>query len=380
MKRKGIRRSFPLVLVLGVLLLCTGLIGLTSVPDRFQYAFLPPAEKDTSLLLARVEKVRTALGDAVPALALHGQTCGEALSAGEASQNGVTVYAVGPNWNEVCPRRFLSGRPISGPEAENGAAVVVLDEKTAFAFFADRDPVGQTVKLGSKELTVVGVAAHSRGYGDRDAYAAWVPLGLASDWDLLVLSAPAKGGAAMLTTFRTAAEEAFGSGTLISLPKEKMRATVILRWTAVIFLVMLLVQAARWLGGFWRVQAARVGEERKRSYAGRLVPKTILYIAPAVLLTALAVGAGYLAALLVTDPARVFPEWVPESLGDFSKWTAWFWNLISESSLPVRLQTPEMASVRFFGGLIRWGALLSLLGAVLSTVRRKIRTRLSERT
>ena len=46
MKRK-FRISF--VLLLGILLLGAGLIGLTTVPDLMQYAFLPSAEQGSSL-------------------------------------------------------------------------------------------------------------------------------------------------------------------------------------------------------------------------------------------------------------------------------------------------------------------------------------------
>ena len=91
----------------------------------------------------------------------------------------------------------------------------------------------------------------------------------------------------------------------------------------------------------------------------------------AMLLTGLTVAAGYGIAVLAVEPIRFFPNWVPESLGDFSAWVSRFWDLTAEAARPVSLQTPELAEICFWEGFVRWGLLLALLGTVRLCVRRK---------
>ena len=355
------RKRIPLVLAAGILMLAAGLIGLQSVPEAEQYAFLP-AEEKTADTLNRLETARTALADAFPRLTLHGMKNGVTLTAGGIFQNDVCLYLTGPGWSDVYPRRMISGRPIAGADAENGAKIIVLDEATAFKFFGEKDAVGKTVTLDGQTLEVVGVAVHSRRIGETGTQAAWVPLGTVNDPELMTLSAVDPAGSRMTTLFRNAAAEAFGSGTGISLAKEKTRATMIVRWVIIIAGVWLLRWAVGRLGGSWRKRAAQVREEQKKRYAARLIPWAARELMPAMIATAAVIGAGALLAIFAVEPAYVFPEWIPESLGDFSKWAARFWDLTGAAAQPVNLKTPELAEARFWGGLIRWGTVMALLG------------------
>ena len=354
---KKLRISLVL-LVLGALLAGVGAVGLSLGPGLIQYAFLPPA--DTGGLLDSLSRAQTALAESFPLLTLHGQKSGAALTAGSASQNNVCLYLTGPAWNEVYPRRFLSGRPVSRVDVEQKNPVIVLDRETAFLFFGDRDPLGQSVTLDGTRLEVIGVAEHSRRLGETGSYAAWVPLGTVKDCELMVLSAPA-GSRGLLTAFQTAASDAFGAGTVISLPKEGERALMILRWPGLILALWGLMLGIRGYMAFCGRQWRLVREESRRLYAARLLPKALLRLLPAALLGAVLIAAGAGIAVLAVGPAQVFPEWVPESLGDFSTWVSRFWNLTADAAKSVSLRTPELAELRFFGALIRWGVVLMLL-------------------
>ena len=353
------RFQFSFVLLLGLVLLIAGIIGLTGGPAVVQYAFLPPA--DSTGLLKSFTDLQAAQAASFPLLTIHGQKSGVTLSAGSASQNDVTLYLTGPAWHEVYPRRYLAGRPISRMDVEQGGKVIVLDQETAFLFFGEKDPLGQTVTLEGESLEVVGVAAHSRRIGETGKAAAWAPLGLKTDCDLMALSAPVTADSSLLSAFQTAAAEAFGAGTLISLPKEGARATMILRWTGLILALWGLLRGIRWYRRYARRQWIRIREESRRRYAGRLLPYALGQLLPVGLLGAGAIGIGAVLAILAVNPAQVFPEWVPESLGDFSAWAARFWNLTAEAGKPVTLKTPELAEVRFWGALVRWGTVLTLL-------------------
>ena len=349
------------VLAAGVLLLAAGLLALWIGPGLIQYAFLPRQEKLPDLL-SRLEDVRAAMDTTLPQLTLHAQKSGVTLTADSVSRNDVCLYMTGPNWHEVYPRRFLAGRPVSAADAEEKARVIVLDEKTAFLFFGDRDPLGQTVSLGDLKLEVIGVAAHDRRIGEPGPWAAWVPLGLMEDADLMVLSAPAPASPALWPVFRTAAGDAFGPGEMICLPKEKTAATMMLRWILIAAAIWAMRSFLRRLGALIRRQAALIREESRRRYAARLIPWALWRLTPCALGILAAVAAGYGLALLAFAPARIFPEWIPESLGDFSAWVSRFWDLTSAAAQPVSLKTPELAELRFCSGLIRWGTVLTLLG------------------
>ena len=353
---KRFRLSF--VLLLGLVLLIAGIIGLSGGPAVLQYAFLPPA--DTSGLTTALNELQTVQAASFPLITLHGQKDGVTLTADKKSQNDVTLYLTGPGWHEVYPRWYLSGRPISRMDVEQGGKVIVLDQETAFLFFGDTDPLGKTVSLDGVSLEVVGVATHTRRIGEAGKYAAWAPLGLVNA-DLMVLSAPDSGDASLLTVFQNAAAEAFGAGTLISLPKEGARATMILRWTGLVLALWALMRCVRWFVGFAREQWRKIRLESQKRYAGRLLPYAALRLLPAALLAAGLIGVGAVLAILAVNPATRFPEWVPESLGDFSSWAARFWNLTAEAGKTVTLKTPELAEVRFWAGLIRWGTVLTLL-------------------
>ena len=357
------RFVFSLLLAAGLLLLAAGLIGVLTGPDLMQYAFRPPESRDTTLT-RQLEAAREAMGERFPLLTLHGQKSGVTLSAGSASVNDVCLYMTGSRWNEVYPRKLISGRPVSGIDSEQKSKVIVLDRETAFTLFGEADPLGKPVTFGDTKLEVVGVAEHSRSLGETGSQAAWVPLDVFTDCDLLVLSAPGATDASLRTAFQTGAAEVFGAGTLVSMSREKISATIMPRFALLVLALWLLKRWLKILGRFGSNQIRLVREKGKQCYFGRLFPYALGRILPLLLLVALTIGAGFGLALLAVSPIRAFPDWVPESLGDFSAWVSRFWDLVRASAQPVSLQTPEQAAVRFYAVLVRWGLLCTLLGSI----------------
>ena len=213
---------FSFLLLVGILLLGAGLIGLTTVPDVLQYAFLPssvsntetmlPAEttEDDSSIAAEpaqkkpevsatplydlYKKAAENMGELFPKLTMHGVKAGVNLEVEGVDPQSVYLYSLGPHWNEVYYPNVVKGRILGSIDAEEALEVVVLDEETAFKFFRDVDPIAQLVTYGGKKLEVAGVAPHSKKLGETGDFAAWVPLDQLTDADLLILSAPAKSG------------------------------------------------------------------------------------------------------------------------------------------------------------------------------------------
>ena len=369
--KRGIRIS--LVLVIGVILATAGLTALLRGPGLVQYTFLP-GEETTPVLLEELDTMRESLKDSFPVITLHAQKSGQSLTYGDAaSQNEVVIYAVGPNWYEAYPMQMAAGRPVTALDSRQNAKVIVLDRETAFLFFGESDPIGKTVSLDGNALEVIGVAEHSRRIGETDIHAAWVPLGTLKG-SLMVVSAPLSKASSLMKVFESAATEQFDknqdrNGTLISTARETVGQTMTLRITAVIFAIWLLKKWIAVLSGIWRAAAERIRGKSKQWYPMRMIPYSAAQMLLPILLTAVTIGAAYLIAIFAVNPAYVYPEWIPESLGDFSKWTARFWNLTGDAARTVQMQTPELAEARFWGGLTQWGNVLILAGVILTMLK-----------
>lgn len=82
--------------------------------------------------------------------------------------NGTTNWTTSlvgttPAWVDVRNRDLAEGRFFTTAEAESGARVMVIGADTADELFTVASPVGQTVAVGGREFTVIGVLEASGG-------------------------------------------------------------------------------------------------------------------------------------------------------------------------------------------------------------------------
>ena len=182
----------------------------------------------------------------------------------------------------------------------------------------------------------------------------------------MVLAAPAEAvnRFPMFENQARTALQGFGTGTAIDISKEKSRAMLPLLVVFAVLAVWLLARWIRWLAGFSRKQLEKVKAESKRRYTLQLLPYAAGQLLPALLLAVLTLAACYGTAVLAVSPMKVFPEWIPDALGEYDSWIGRFWALAAESAKPVSLKTAELVEVQFGSGLIQWGTLLVLLRAV----------------
>ncbi|GAA4721853.1 ABC transporter permease [Nocardioides conyzicola] len=103
-----------------------------------------------------------------------------AVTAGETNWT-TSVVGTTPSWLEVRARTLASGRFFTDAEVTSGADVVVLGSDTAGELFTFGSPVGQSVTIGGRQLTVIGVldssGASSSGTSEDDQ--ALVPISTA---------------------------------------------------------------------------------------------------------------------------------------------------------------------------------------------------------
>ena len=138
-----------------------------------------------------------------------------------------------------------------------------------------------------------------------------------------------------------------------------------------VFLVVaiwLLKRWISWLGGYGRARMAEVRAESRRRYALHLIPYLAGKLLPVALMIIATVAACYGVAVLAVRPLWIFPEWVPETLGEYPSWISKFWDLTSAAAKTITIKTTELAEVQFWSSLILWGTILILLRAAKSTL------------
>ena len=356
-KKKKNRPSIPGILGAGLII--AGLIGLYSGPTMSQYVFTPKEIKANQVLT----QAQTDLEGTEGFLSLHGSTAGMAVGTEKKTRSGVTLYQVSGDWHSLYPQEAVQGRLIARGDVESGNPVIVLDESTAFQLFGEMDPIGQQVVIGDRKYETVGVVRHVRRIGEEDVCAAWIPLGVsgAPNCDVMVFSAGGGGLTAMSTTFEKTARDQFGDGQALHLGKERSRGTILLR---VVVLIIGIRMIGAWLRFAKKRSAAWLGQIRERArnvYARKMIGYTLIRVSGMILLYAAGIGVGVLLAAMMGDAMLRFPEWIPRVMVDPEAISETFWSLTSAAAKPMQWKTPEMAEIRFWSGMIRWGVVLFLL-------------------
>ena len=378
MREHGRRLPWALMAIGMAMALCA-LGMLSQTRDALQYCALAPGSKDGGAELGRLSDSARRLGDsmkdALSWVAMGGTGGAVDVTAGENSAQA-SLYAMGEGWLEVNPRFLVQGRRVGESELRQGDRVAMLDEKLAFRLFGEVLPEDAEVRIGGGSWRVVGTVRHAgsllggRGVGDERPYDVYVPLLALGAEDpplvMLALSAIPTGGRGAARLFEDAARgQWLDGGQLVDLKKEALRR-VILPGAA-----LLAVGLYALVGLFRRMTALAAGwltgfrEALSRAYFDKLIGR----LAGIVALTLLGYGALIAATWLLLDvaarPLYVFGEWVPENIVSWTSITRVFWSLTEAAATPVRLGTRELRVIGFWGGLLRWGTVLILLGAAL---------------
>ena len=379
------RRILPWVLMaLGAAMALWAMVMLCQTPNVLQYTILAPeAGENNATIDASLEKAKEVLESQrvnYAGMALGGGTSRIKLSS-DTGYADVNLIAMDEGWLEVYPRFLKAGRRISELELQHGTAVIVLDEDLVIRLFGSTLPESATVKLNEVEFSVVGSVRHGgsvfggRGVGDGVPYDAYIPLKAAVtngiSLETLTMSARPRSGSGWANTFLAGVQKWTEDGHLIDLNKEAMRRTILPR------LLLLIVGLYALYGVFLRLTDRVMGwfagyrEALKQRYFREMIPRLVGIIALTLVCYAALVGAAWLLLTFSVQPVYIFTEWVPDNFVEWSSITKVFWNLIASSAGLVRIGTRELRIVEFWGGLLRWGIILALLGAALLPKARK---------
>ena len=374
------RRKLPWVFVfLGAMMALCALAMLSQTANVLQYSVIAPeaGEKGENIraLMKSAKQLNADLTETVKWVAMDGAAGKVSLSIDNKSEEA-NLIAIDEGWLEVYPRFLVKGRRIGESELMQGAAVIMLDDGLAFKLFGTELPEDAEVKLGGQTYSVVGTVRHAgslfggRGVGDTVEYDAYIPLAKALSagvtLNTLTLSAVPLGGISAALLFEEKARENWlAGGDMIYLAKESMRRETLPR-------VLLLIVGLYALYGLFRRMTSVVmhwfegfAQAMKESYFKALIPRLLWIILMSLAGYAALIGVTYLLMLFSVQPLYVFTEWVPENIVEWSSIAKVFWNLTSAAAQRVRIATRELRVVEFWGGILRWGMILVLLGVAL---------------
>ena len=288
---------------------------------------------------------------------------------GEGGTATATLTAVGENWFSVYPRYLVSGRLMTEQELRDGDRLIVLDEPLAFKLFPTADPIGRELTIGTERYEVVGVVRYRRSVGEYEQYQAYIPYTSAAE-DRLPMEIVEVCGAALPQSgasraFEDAAENWQAGGTFTDTDKEAMRGGIVARALAIALGLYLILYLLRRLNCRTAGLGADIRARLRREYFRDMLPGLL----PRFLLLALGyaalLAAAYGVLTLAIEPMYVFTEWIPDVLVELSSITERFWQLTSAAAAPIFIRTQEYAEIRFWSGLVRWGALSALTGALV---------------
>lgn len=373
------RRILPWVLIaLGVAMALVAMVLLCQTPNVLQYTILAPEAGENGsgiqASMTKAQDVITAQHANFRAMALDGHKDVVRVSS-ETNTVEANLMAIGEGWLEVYPRFLIQGRRISELELQNGSAVMMMDEGLVVKLFGSALPDSATVKLNDVEYRVVGTVRHGgsvfggRGVGDAVSYDVYIPLKAALTNGIsiqtMTMSAAPKSSSGWTSTFQTVVGQWTEGGSLIDLGKEVMRRMMVLR------ILLLIVGMYALLGLFIRVTDRVMGwfegyrQALRRHYFREMIPRLLGIVALTLLCYGALVGAAWLLLSFSVQPVYTFTEWVPDNFVEWSSITRVFWNLVTESATLVRIGTRELRVLEFWGALLRWGVILTLLGMAL---------------
>ena len=349
------------LLIVGLCMMLPGCILLCQTADLCQYV-LPAG--DLAETYPQAEKAAAELAELSESVTVSARRQSLTLS-GKRDEIGVTLYAVDATYPEVCRETLKQGRYISPGDVEKQRRVLVIDEKTAYALFNGGDAIGQALHLAGMDWQIVGVVGSKARFGEADESVAYAPItaALALEMDTLELRVL---GTKQAILAETTLRQWRTDGSFHDLAREKYAAAMPLRWCAIVTVLLLAVWLLCRTLSFGKETLTDTQARLKMRYLREMLPWLTGQAALLLLLGAVAAGVAVTAMKLLTAPALVFTDWIPENLVSIASYITRFWVIHRENAAAMQLLTREKSVVQLVAWLIRWGMLAVLGGAFLT--------------
>ncbi len=371
-----LKRRGKWLFVLGLALLLFSMYAINRVPEYTQYIFNSPIEKEptndddaASELKLCLDRWNSSLVDLGGTGAFISLNYGYSMSSNVGSADSGTLTGVDMGYSKLYPKYLLEGRWFMESELSEGAKVAVLDSELAFKLFPSSEATRGSIIIDGEDYRVIGVVRHSRSAGDMDEYGAYVPVSALADMrcqtEFVMLAADPKGIAGVTRSMNDISVKVSPGGDMYELSKEIMRRTMIARVLTILFSLYILKSLMRAVNGRLAARIITAKEDMKSKYLSDILPGMILSGFIFLVLYAALAGAAYATLMLSIRPLYVFTEWVPEIAVEWSSYAKRISGLLIQNAQPNALITPEIAALRVYGALLRWGVICLMCAFIL---------------
>lgn len=353
------KRFGALLLVIGLCLLIPGCLLLCQVPDSFQHV------SSAANLSESYPQAIQSMDGLSAQTTISARKQGISLT-GEREIISLTLYAVDEMYPAICHEALKQGRYISAGDVTKQRRAMVVDETTAFALFNGGEAMGKTLRVAGVDWQIVGIVADKSRFGETDESVAYVPVSaaLALDMDTLEMRVTGTRQAALVAS---ALDD--GSGSFYDLSREKYAALMPIRWVAIAAVILLAMWLIKQTVSMGKRDLSDCRQRLNRHYPRELTGWCLGRLLALLLLGVTAGIAVVVAMKMLTAPALVFTDWIPENPVSLSDYVERFWVIHRSRTHAVHYMTREVSMVALSAWLIRWGMFAALGGGTL--IRRK---------
>lgn len=361
-KRRGF--LFFFLLILAVLCIIIGEVGLYGTRNLMEYAAPYSNQSETNIpLLNALDDLKEQLPDAQLSASVLATSGWVQTSAGEFTTCAIT--AVAPGWFDLYHHTLLDGRYMGEAEIIAGEHVALMSGDLAYALWGDTDAVGNEIQLNGTTFRVIGLIDPPRRLGLSQQSMLYIPLPAAFhaqvQADIQILSALS----GRENQFEHTAKRYLPDGTFYHHARERMSATMPVRYLCVAMLLFLLRRALRMINRFSEASKQKWRDRYARVYGGQMIAPSILLGLQDLVTYGLWVLAAYVTLQLAIAPVYVFSEWIPADLSSLSSYVDAFVRAAEDWFALRRTFTNSVLQIRCCGTFINIGSILFLLAMAL---------------
>lgn len=350
-----------LLLAIGLCLLIPGWLLLHQVPDGYQYV------SSAGNLQIHYEQISDLVDELDAQTTISARKQGISLM-GTRAEISLTLYAVDEMYPAICHETLKQGRTISTGDVAKNQQVMVIDETTAFALFNGGEAMGKTLHVAGVDWEIVGIVADKSRFGEADEAVAYVPISAALSLNMDTLEIRVT-GIRQAVIVESALDD--GAGNFVDLSQEKYAALMPIRWAVIVAAILLAMWMIRQCVRMGKQDLADYRQRLTRHYPRELTGWCMGRVALLLLMGTAAGLAAFAAMKLLTAPALVFTDWIPENPVSLSDYIERFWAIHRGNACAIHYTSREMSMVELSAWLIRWGIFAVLGGATIRTTRRK---------
>lgn len=368
-KKRKISLLGLFLIVLGLCMILSGCFLTTLMPDDYQYVV--PAG-DLNETWQSVSKAVESLTDVIDVASVTGREQNIQLP-GVMEEVNVTLYAIDSYYADLHHETLIEGRLISESDVQKQRNVIVIDQNTAYALFTGADAVGKTITVGHVDWTIVGIVSKEVRLGETTEGIACVPISSAAaqqlQMDTVEIRLSGTEGTRRAALIQTTLEQWKSGGSFHALEREKYAAFMPLRWAVIVISLICTIILFRWFFKTAREQYLIYQRKLETHYARQIIVWTVTDIILLLLVGTAAAGLMMLTMKLVTSPALVFTDWIPENPVSITSYVTRFWAIHHGNAKAIQYITREKSIVALASWLIRWGMIAVLGGIPITTIR-----------